>query len=402
VISRIGSAGTSRSTAAQHRADVVVAGLQRLAPHLDGQPDPDFRAATRSRLVAMAAVRWPEPEVPAFRRLLAVRDAGGAPARWRTRLTAGLAGAALTVTALATLVAVATDARPGEVLYGLKRGTEQTQLALAGDSTRGQTLLNFASTRLDELEHLVSEGSSALPAAGAPAPGGTQVVLAAGADPQLVIDTLRTMDAETTDGAAWLTERAVTTDSGSPLDDLAVWARAQSAGLSALTSDVPMGSRDALGDSLTLLATISTRAAALQSALECAGGPATDGADELGPVPEPCGAATPPAPPVTGGEPGAGSASSPGSGPTSSAGPAASSSTDRPADGPGTAPSAPGGKVPVTPRVPGGGRLPTPSLPTPSVAVPSIPLPLPTGQGGSPLPDLDVGVCLGPVSIGTC
>ena len=52
---------------------------------------------------------------------------------WRARLTAGLAGAALTVTALASLVALSTDARPGDVLYGVKRGTEQTQLALAGD-----------------------------------------------------------------------------------------------------------------------------------------------------------------------------------------------------------------------------------------------------------------------------
>ena len=44
------------------REDVVVAALHALAPHLDGEPDPAFRAATRARLVAMAAVRTPEPE----------------------------------------------------------------------------------------------------------------------------------------------------------------------------------------------------------------------------------------------------------------------------------------------------------------------------------------------------
>ena len=110
---------------------------------------------------------------------------------------------------MATLVAVSTDAGPGDPLYGLKRGTEETQLALAGDG-RGQTLLDFARTRLHELEELTGSGVSALPAAGAAGPDGT-VVLAADADPQLVLETLATMDAQTTEGAAWLTDRAVDT-----------------------------------------------------------------------------------------------------------------------------------------------------------------------------------------------
>ena len=131
------------------REDAVVARLHSLAPHLDGEPDPAFRAATRARLVAMAAVRTPAPPpVSPLRRLLSegIPSAG----RWRSRLTAGLAGAALTVTALATVVAVSTDARPGDVLYDLKRGTEETKLALAGDA-RGETLLDLASTRLEEV-----------------------------------------------------------------------------------------------------------------------------------------------------------------------------------------------------------------------------------------------------------
>ena len=106
------------------------------------------------------------------------------------------------------------DRRPGDVLYGLKRGTEQTQLALAGDA-RGQTLLDFASTRLDELEALVDEAPNALPAAGGAA-GAGQTVLAAGADPELVIATLETMDDQTTEGAAWLADRAVTTADDGP------------------------------------------------------------------------------------------------------------------------------------------------------------------------------------------
>src|SRR5688500_10784779 len=84
------------------REDAVIARLSTLAPHLDGAPDPDFRAATRARLVAMAAVRTPAPPpVSPLRRFLT--DGVPASARWRRRLTAGLAGAALTVTALATV-----------------------------------------------------------------------------------------------------------------------------------------------------------------------------------------------------------------------------------------------------------------------------------------------------------
>ena len=84
------------------REDAVITALRELAPHLDGEPDPAFRAATRARLVAMAAVRSPEPErVRGLRRLLAGRgDDTGLP-RLRSRLTAGVAGAALTVKAAA-------------------------------------------------------------------------------------------------------------------------------------------------------------------------------------------------------------------------------------------------------------------------------------------------------------
>src|SRR4051812_49590322 len=81
---------------------MVVARLHALAPHLDGEPDPDFRAATRARLVAMAAVRTPDPApVSRVRRLLSPRVVDAAPSRWPTRLTAGLTGAALGVTAVA-------------------------------------------------------------------------------------------------------------------------------------------------------------------------------------------------------------------------------------------------------------------------------------------------------------
>jgi hypothetical protein len=274
---------------------MIVTRLGRLAPLLAGEPDPAFRAATRARLVAMAAVRTPAPEpAPWLRGLVA----GRASARRRARLTTGLAGGALTVTALAGLVAVADGARPGDVLYDLKRGTEQTQLALAGDS-RGQTLLDLAGTRLDELESLVGEGGSALPAA-SPAGPGDATVSATGAEAPLVLQTVEAMDAQTREGAIWLTDHAVRTSAAAPLDVLAEWETGQTEGLAALQDLVPDAAAEAVGRSLTLLAEIGARADGLQAALDCPTGPAVDGTDGLGPVPVPCPAPAS-APPATGG-----------------------------------------------------------------------------------------------------
>ena len=112
----------------------LVARLQALSTELAAAPDPQYRAATRQRLVAMAAVqapgtagRRPPARVGVLRRVLA----GSTSSRRRSRLTAGLAGAALTVTALGGLLAAAQGARPGDLLHDLKRGGEQTQLSRA-------------------------------------------------------------------------------------------------------------------------------------------------------------------------------------------------------------------------------------------------------------------------------
>jgi hypothetical protein len=380
-----------RDRSGRPRDDLVVARLHELAPHLDGEPDPAFRAATRARLVAMAAVRAPEPE-PATRleRLLAARATDVAPSRRRSRLTAGLAGAAMGVTAMATLVAVSTDARPGDVLYGVKRGTEQTQLALAGDA-RGQTLLDFASTRLDELERL-----------------------SAGADSALVLETLRTMDEQTTEGAAWLAGHAVTAQDPEPLRDLETWTAEQGDTLAALAPRLPDDAADEARTSLTLLDDITTRAAGLRSALDCAGGPAVSGADSLGPLPVDC------APEQAANAPGggAGSSDAPAPGAPSGSVPPATTTDAVPGPGGGTEPgesppgsgsgSGPGGvEVPTT--------LPRPSLPSLPVPVP-VPLPplpqLPgqnAGSNSAPVPPLldvppaPVPLCLPPLAtLGDC
>jgi hypothetical protein len=357
----------SRRAAVRDREDAVVTRLQHLAADLDDAPDPRFRAATRERLVAMAAVRAPQPAPRSgLRRLLAARADGGAPPAWRTRLTAGLAGAAMTVTALGTLTALSTDAQPGDALYGLKRGTEQTQLALAGDD-RGLTLLEFARTRLDELAAL-------------PDPAAADVV-----------GLLDTMDAQTREGAALLTAQAVGGRDAAPVDGLADWAGRQTADLTALQPDLPAGAAAASQASLELLSGVSGRAAGLQAALTCAGGPATAGTDELGPVPADC-PADAPATGTPGGEapaedtgvlsggdePASGGSGTPGDTATASPAP-----QPAPGQAPAPAPSAPtagGGTSGNRGSVPssGGDRGATPSAPVvPDTPVVKSPLPLP-------------------------
>ena len=373
----------------------------------------DVRAAQRARLVAMAAVRTPatrSPEVGArwWRRLLAARPDDAPASPWRTRVTAGLVGAAMTVGALSGLVAVAQGAEPGDLLYGLKRGSEQTQLALASDADRGLTLLTFASTRLTELTELTGEDAGALPAATVPGMPG-----AAGADAGTVVDVLSTMDEQTTEGTAAFTATAVPAGDAEALTVLSGWADTQRAGLVAL--DVPAGAGDALASSLALVDRVAARAADLQTALACPGGASEAGTDDLGPVPGAClpaptpgvapgssstpattpaqpsvtGAPTTAAEPTAGGGAGGGTAGG-GQGGGGQGGATGGGAPGGAATGGGaTGGGAPGGAT-------GGGAQ------TSAPAVPTIPLPLPTSAAPAtsplvqvPLPLPSTTVCVG-------
>jgi hypothetical protein len=371
-----------RRAVVRDREDAVVARLQQLAADLDDAPDPRFRAATRDRLVAMAAVRAPQPARRAgLRRLPAARADDGPPAAWRTRLTAGLAGAAMTVTVLGTLAALSTDARPGDVLYGVKRGTEQTQLTLAGDD-RGLTLLEFARTRLDELAALRD-------------PPATDVV-----------GLLATMDAQTREGAALLAAQAVAGRDAAPVDGLADWAGRQTADLTALRPGLPAGAAAASHASLELLTDVSGRAAGLRTVLACAGDPVTTATDELGPVPAGC----PDEEPGTGTRPGETPSGDtggvlPGDEPASGrdTGAPAGTSTGSPAPIPQPAPAPAPAPVPTAGSgdrgaapAPGGGT--TPVVPdTPPAEEPPLPAPVVPAEPDAPLLDTPLPVCIRPL-----
>ncbi len=373
----------------------VVTMLQELAPRLDVEPDPGYRRAARQRLVAMAAVRTPEPVRPSrLRRLVAARAVDAPAGRWRTRVTAGLAGAALTVTALAALVALATGAGPGDVLYGVKRGTEQTRLALAGDS-RGQALLDLARTRLDELADLDRDAA-------------------------LVGSTLSTMDDQTAEGASWYLSRTLDTSDAAPLDRLSRWTTEQSAQLDALSAGLPPGAADDVAASQGLLDAVAQRVDGLRVALDCPGGPQQAGTDRLGPVPGDCrpDLAAPPTSPVPtspvpsdpapGGAPPQGGPGSAPVEPTTPAGPTAGQ--PGPSLPPVPAPS-PTATVPPEELDLPGGLLP--DLPLPTLTVPTLPSAGPTTTPPppttSPTPAVDVPLPVVPcvelpplLRVGTC
>ncbi|MGY1843506.1 DUF5667 domain-containing protein [Modestobacter sp. SYSU DS0875] len=355
------------ATAAARRAagpprtaeDLVLARLEGLAEEHAARPDPAFRAATRARLVAMAAVREPSPRRRGLRRLLAART----PPR-RGRLTAGLAGATLTVAALGGLLTAAQGAAPGDLLYEVKRGGEATQLVLVGDSSRGATLLDFASTRLGEL---------------------TELAVAGEASP--VLETLRTMDQQTTEGASWLTTRAVADADAAALQALATWTTGQRTGLDALPDDLPAGVDEALAGSRRLVSAVADRATALGTALACAGGPAVTAADELGPRPAPCppdvpaaqrpAPGTPSAPPAASGgvpaAPGEAAPAAPPASPATTAPPAAGTPTPAPAPTPpAPAPAAPAPEDRPVPAAPASPSTAAPSRPGTVVELPPV------------------------------
>lgn len=341
-------AGTRRAALRERdseREQAVIARLSTLAPALDGEPDPAFRAATRARLVAMAAVRTPGAVVAEVREPVQRRV-------WR-RLTASLATAAVVAAALAALLAFAAGSGPGDPLYGLKRSTERAELALASDS--GPVLLHQAGVRLAEVRGLARQ----------PSP-----------DSALVVQTLHTMDAQTTDAAAWFDARAVGRHSPAPVAEFSHWATGQSNALTALRAQLPPATSTAVQHSLDLLAAARTRADAIRMSLTT----------------------VPPAPATasTGGNgPGGHTPGTPTSG-VGGSGPGAVTTAPLPTGGISPAPGS--GTVPrlPTPGAPTGiGGLPT--LPVPQASLPHVNLPLPSipTPGGT-------AACVGPLHVGSC
>lgn len=122
-------------------------------------PRPEFRAALRDRLMVEAQTAL-VPDPGASRPVRA--PVAEAPARSPLRRRfAGLAVAAVSSLGVVGLVAGSAQAIPGDVLYPVKRGVENVELAMQRtDEDRGAQRLEIAAERLREARAVLSDGST--------------------------------------------------------------------------------------------------------------------------------------------------------------------------------------------------------------------------------------------------
>ena len=311
---------------------VALAEALRAVPVADeaSLPRPEFRAALRQRLVAVATVQGVGAvETPMQR----ARAAGGT---WKLqrRLTALAAGAAV-VTGVSGVSLAASRSLPGDPLYGVKQAAESAQLATTiGTEARGKRHLQFARTRVSEVADLAKDGHAAL-----------------------IIDTLRSMDVETRAGANDLFAAFRDSGSAEPLRALDRFTQQQYGDLRALLDSLPPAAQASARSSLALLAVIAT------DNVRSATGSAP-GAPSVAPSPGTTtpGATQPTSSPTSSAQPTQGSGSGPASSPTKSA----PAPVTVPTAVPTAVPSVSAPTLPTIPPLPSTGVLPTdvPSLPS--------------------------------------
>ena len=329
---------------------LALAGALRAVPAPAG-PSVEFRDALRQRLMAVATVQGVgQPQQGAAAR---IREAG---ITWNfQRRMAIVAGSAAAVTAIAGVGIGASKSLPGDAFYGVKRTTEDVQLALTtGQEAKGKRHLEFARTRLNEVESLVGRNSALVDFM--PGSVGALGHLSDEAKTSTIVATLQDMDAETRAGAEDLLAVYASTGSAEPLHALDAFTRSQFDDLRSVMTALPIEARPRAARSLSLLAVVATHTR--DAARTGTGTPAGGTGGSTGPTRTPSSSPTPKrtATPRSGGHHG-GSTSSPG----------------------------------TTPATPGLPTVPS-DVPTQAPTIPSLPtvLPQPTSLPTQlpPLPDL--------------
>lgn len=353
-------------------AAVALAGrLRETGVELAPTADPAFRAALRTRLMAVAAVQGigePAEAAPAPVSSAAWRR----PGRAGSRVAAALAGAMATVVAAYGVAVASSLSLPGDPFYGVKRTAEAAQLRTAGDdAAQGERHLQLAATRLREVRALAAVPDAA-----------TEGRLLQG---------MTDMDERTRTGSWMLTEVFRDSRDAAPLEGLATFAQRQRADLLALMPALSGAARERAGTSMQVVVAVGTQAADLLMLVDCTSDcdPAPGvPAPLVAPPPMPEGSTTPPDSPAPPG--------GPGSPPPASTDEPSSPPPGSPPSGPAPPPSQePERTVPVpsvpVPPVP----LPSdpPSVQAPRVPLPAVPDPVPTA---TPLPDLPLGVVPAP------
>jgi hypothetical protein len=372
--------------------------LRTVAPSLDARaiPRAEFRAALRTRLVAVATVQAASAaEAPAAAPsalAAAVTWTQGRKAQRRIGITAGaMAG----VVAFAGVSIASSRSLPGQPFYGLKRGAESVQLDLThGDTAKGSKHLDFAATRLREVAALAKGkgelaldlGTSARPVAGG----------SSSAKAGRITQALKDFDAEATSGQSLLEKAFRASRKAEPLRILSSFSVAQRGTLSALIPALPRASQIQAARSLILVTELGSTADELLSTGLCGSScdPAAAGPTlPVEPQPAP-GATASPAPdnqvppcvclaPTTTPEP-VGPAQEPTTAPTSDP-------TTEPSASPSVTPTPSSSATPTPSPSPSGGILPPlvlpTNLPTPIPTLPTLP-PLLPGVLPTALPDV--------------
>lgn len=265
-----GSAATDDPAFAPY---VALAGALRAVPVSAG-PSPEFRNALRQRLVAVATVQGVGEQQTAAERM---RAAG---LTWNfQRRVAIVAGGAAAATAIAGVSVGASRSLPGDAFYGLKRATENVQLALtSGQEARGKRHLEFARTRLHEVEALVGRNSALT----AVLPGGVDALgtLSDDAKASTVISTLQDMDSETRSGAQDLLAVAANDQSSGALQALNTFTRAQYDGLRDVLPELPTSAQPRATQSLSLLAAVAGQSVKIHRELEGSNNAGTGGSGQ--------------------------------------------------------------------------------------------------------------------------
>ena len=374
----------------------LVERLRAVAPLLDAAavPTPAFRTALRTRLLAVAAVPTPVPTT--HRRQAAAQWSGGRGVKRRFGV---LAGALAGVIALTGIGVAGSRSLPGSPLYGLKRGVEGIELALAAsDVAEGTRELQFARTRLREVVAL-ADGAEEVSIGPVPSTGpivAGRVAFGGRLDARIRAN-FADMDRETRSGYRLLAGAYRRTSRAELLRRLTGFSTAQQGGLTGVLASLPAGARPQAQASLALVTVIEINARALLEGRGCpAGCPPPPGrpgrSNSRAPI-GPSGTQLPaPAHPVP-------ATRAPATGPRAAGTPAASTPaastpatrppipTEPPSEHSPHKPGARGtrapggnGRPPATPRMrptlPPPGRMriaPLPPLPSPSV----LPLPLP-------------------------
>ena len=247
----------------------LVERVRAVAPFLDraATPTPEFRTASRARLVAVASVQAPAP-TPGPARAVAQWSRGRGVQR-RLSVTAGALAGVIAVTGIGV---AGSRSLPGAPLYGLKRGAEDVQLALAsGDVAEATKQLQFARTRLREVVAL-NDGAgdvSVGPVASAGLFAAGHLTLGGPLDARLR-STLADMDRETRSGYQLLAKAYRRTSRAALLRQLSTFSTAQQGGLTGVLPSLPAGARQQAQASLALVTTIGDNARALLEARACA------------------------------------------------------------------------------------------------------------------------------------